>query len=799
MARHRDDRRGNLPMGRRKVGGLLGELHRPGGLLGDRREVRGLLGNGPAVTLASSDALRREQPGRGLVGMPGASPYALQGITRGLQNTMGFFPSINPTSGAERTERLMELRAALSGLMQEKGAAGSTATVGDIDRFVGRPADTKSFSLADQISALGDATDDAMVGTSGQDHHLRQQRTVRQVPDERNPIASGSGRAVRGLLGNVSPGRFAPYELPRHEQLAQGRAGLAGVSPYAMQGLMRGLEDTSGFPPSVGLTPEAEETEQLKSDNASSFQEFWLKNRGAEIKRANARVEQARVKQPKLYKGEISTGPVRSILLDGNLEGLLGGIWNAGGSVGTLPGRTPETRDHSWRGLRGALQPRGLLGPVDGVPKGELKRYDPSLRQSYKDLINDALRWFGANPHTAQHYADGIIGLAELSPVGILTAADDARRAYNRGDYVETGLAALGAIPMYGKAGKGLRKTPKDWRPTLFEEVDEIPDLPQHDLLRHDPPQGVSERVGDAISDPKVRKQVLEVFERGIEMGGHHWHKTAPARSAFVKELDKEAGNRDFRLFLDLFAASSPVSNVGRAIREASYYYYYRIKQGLGAPEVGSRNDWPYGHPLQELHQQLVHRVVGGKGWDSVHQPKSSSLAENLDGNLRPIALDMHGMRLLGILSKRPLWLIPQIREKFARGEISMNELIKQPAFWESRPRPNDYGAVERYVQDLAAEVGLEPAQAQAAGWVGGGRITGLKSDPTLPWLGFLEDRIIRTAAKRQILAKDVIPRFVTGEFPLWTVGGLVLGGAAAADALRRANRDESRRDLGRL
>jgi hypothetical protein len=86
---------------------------------------------------------------------------------------------------------------------------------------------------------------------------------------------------------------------------------------------------------------------------------------------------------------------------------------------------------------------------------------------------------------------------------------------------------------------------------------------------------------------------------------------------------------------------------------------------------------------------------------------------------------------------------------------------------------------MEQYYKGLGKELGLTPAQTQAAAWVGGGKVTGLASDSTKPFLGFVEDRVNLTAQKLGMDPKEVLRRFIKGEMPLLSGAGAVGAGAA--------------------
>jgi hypothetical protein len=321
--------------------------------------------------------------------------------------------------------------------------------------------------------------------------------------------------------------------------------------------------------------------------------------------------------------------------------------------------------------------------------------------------------------------------------------------------------------------------------PALFDysELRRVPDVPQFDIPRYDPPRGVPARVNDVISNKKTRNKMLEIISEGEKLGGANWYNAEPLRRMFVEEHGKDRGEQAFRKYMDFVAATSPRSEVGANARNASYYFT-RWMKGEAMPEVGERNPQPYGHMAQRLHQMNANRVAG-PGWDPINNPKPASFVENLSGNQMPVTVDTHAFRLPAIISKDPRFLetayesskgAPKmnIQKLVEAGEIPMRDAVSKPAFWQSLPKDNEYGAVERYFKGLGRELGLTPAQAQASAWVGGGKLTGLASDETKPFLGFLEDRVYRTAQETGRDPEDVLRQFIRGEEPLKATGGAV-------------------------
>jgi hypothetical protein len=102
----------------------------------------------------------------------------------------------------------------------------------------------------------------------------------------------------------------------------------------------------------------------------------------------------------------------------------------------------------------------------------------------------------------------------------------------------------------------------------------------------------------------------------------------------------------------------------------------------------------------------------------------------------------------------------------FTSGQLSMRDALARPAFWDDQPNKNEYLAMEQYYTDIARQKGIHPADAQAAGWIGGGPVTGLGSDPE-PFMFFVRQRAEITAQARGITPEQALKDFITGKAPL--------------------------------
>lgn len=339
------------------------------------------------------------------------------------------------------------------------------------------------------------------------------------------------------------------------------------------------------------------------------------------------------------------------------------------------------------------------------------------------------------------------------------------------------GETVLGAGPV--------RKAAQDELSGLFDysRLHEVPKVPQFELPRNIPPRGVPERVTDVAADPNLRGQMMDIIEQGQRAGGPNWYNTDPLRDKFVEQLGADAGDKAHRKYMDFVAATSPRSKVGENIRNASYYYG-REMRGEGMPEVGERNPQPFGHYAQRNHQ-INANAVAGAGWEPLKNPKVSSFVENLVGNQLPATVDTHALRLPAMLARDPRFLetayqaskdAPKlnIQKLVQSGDMSMEDALKTASYWQAYPKPNEYAALEQYYKSLAKEMGMTPAQTQASAWIGGGKLTGLASDESKPFLRFFDDRIMKTARETGMDPKDVLRDFISGKAPLYAKGGSV-------------------------
>ena len=315
----------------------------------------------------------------------------------------------------------------------------------------------------------------------------------------------------------------------------------------------------------------------------------------------------------------------------------------------------------------------------------------------------------------------------------------------------------------------------------------QTPNVPQFDLPRYDPPRGVSQRVQDLTANPDVRSQMLKGMQSGMDVG-MPWYNTQPAIQGAADALGgDDAGRAAFSRLQDFMGATSPRNPVPENMRAASYYYW-RDKNSLPPPAIGDPTPQPYGSFAQKLHQGNVQKLSeGGAGYDIKDNPKPPSFAQGLMGNYQPVAVDSHAFKAPAMMAQDPRFLagrvvdsdgnvIAQPKADYAAGNLTMEDALKNPSYWEGKPNSNEYPAMEQYYKGLSGKLGIAPAQGQASGWVGNGPLTGLKTDDTATWLQLWQNRINNTAMRMGKTPQQTEADFWQGKHPLLTGGGAPVG-----------------------
>jgi len=288
--------------------------------------------------------------------------------------------------------------------------------------------------------------------------------------------------------------------------------------------------------------------------------------------------------------------------------------------------------------------------------------------------------------------------------------------------------------------------------------LNRMPDVPQFDLPRAAPK--VTERLEGLEREGPAR------LRRYIEAGGEQnqgWYNLQQLRDDFRAMYGPTEGDERFRLWTLVNASTSMTNPIESNVRTASHYLN-RALRGEPLPQVVQVSDPrtgktvqtlagdlppPYGAKAQVQHAQRTREFLGGE-MDPVSNPKPISYQQNLLGNWRPITSDTHYIRDI----------VGMDRAKKSFGE-------------EGALLPGEYAYLEAMGQKVAKDRKMQPAQAQSAAWVGGGKDTGLKSEP-IPYLQALQKRIGITARIRGEPMDVTYNKFLRGEIDLYAEGGEV-------------------------
>jgi hypothetical protein len=360
-------------------------------------------------------------------------------------------------------------------------------------------------------------------------------------------------------------------------------------------------------------------------------------------------------------------------------------------------------------------------------------------------------------------------------------------------------VGAMAVAPAIVKGAKGseslfdLSRLGRE-QPALRKEID-----------YYTPPRGAPAHLQELAENEDAYQQVLEWTKQGLTDEGVGWYDTVGLRDKFIERYGEKEGARRMKLYMDMVASTSTGARVPANIKIASHYYQQALKgEPLSIPEKGSG----YGHLMQQSHKQGADKVVEGEGLSPSLNPKRATFSENLQGNWAESTVDKHNVRAWGYASRNPKFLKTQIgkdvnktppefwdEKKFGKWEadpkfrpqdfVAENydqvDWDKIPPGWlKEAPSKNEYRAYNEMNKRLAKDLGISPAQAQAALWLGAGERTGLGSPPKA-FMELFQERIMATADKLDISPEEALNKFMAGDERLraMLIPALVGSGAA--------------------
>lgn len=464
---------------------------------------------------------------------------------------------------------------------------------------------------------------------------------------------------------------------------------------------------------------------------------------------------------------------------------------------------------------------RDLGKRVDAAQRGYVPRTAKKVAKGLLEKaagLDEQLRSGAAPWNLDGKQSQGLLGLAADTAMG-MAGAGTGFAAARPG--VSLGTAGGRAIQPEGEA-LGMYARPPGDDPRYLGAA---PDRSDRTYLRYTPkklPERL-QRSLEALRDPAnpVRQDMLATIDRGNQLGGSDWYNTEELRDWFVKELGEDEGDREWRDFMWLMGSTSPGSNVDANLGNASAVRrrlaqdpaYRGQLEGLqdlkGGQDLAKTREKGYGHKTAGLQELNTARLVRGD-WEGkaepgtapaagnwTENPKPKGFAQSLLGNKINIAADLHFTRYMAMASRHPDWLNtsnqvgagfrdrvlsahPDAAKFFAekevngkpvilfnakkavkQGAVPIEEIADEPAVWEAMPNDAEYGAFEGFMKEVGDELGMTPAQAQAALWMGAADRTGLDPLSQGTFMELLRKRADKRAKKDGLTREEVLRRFV--------------------------------------
>ena len=274
---------------------------------------------------------------------------------------------------------------------------------------------------------------------------------------------------------------------------------------------------------------------------------------------------------------------------------------------------------------------------------------------------------------------------------------------------------------------------------------------------------------------------------------------------------------------MDLMGAGSPMSNVPSNIKSASAMRHrlatdpeyaaglMNVEKLDDARVYGSSRPAGYGHQSQGL-QELIHARQRQGAWSGAPEPgvtgAMSSMTDNpkpkgftnsLKGNMRNIAADLHFTRFMAMASNDPEFLsgqagigkaaadaitarFPKAAEYIAvkevkgkpiitfnakkaakEGAVDLNGLkeFDIPSLYADKPNDAEYAHFEDFMKEVGDELGMTPAQTQAALWMGAADRTGLDQTSRGTFMDLFRRRVGERAAETGRTFDDTLRDFI--------------------------------------
>ena len=298
----------------------------------------------------------------------------------------------------------------------------------------------------------------------------------------------------------------------------------------------------------------------------------------------------------------------------------------------------------------------------------------------------------------------------------------------------------------------------------------------------------------DAIVEV-LAKKIIPLKGKNIQ----YFYNTSPIiQKAVELGIPKETALEQFKKFATNYAVTSPRTKTDQNLRNATLIEA-KQKLNVNIDELigpGGKGVNELGYPMMinpgGIHKKLID-VSRAEGLNFDTNPKPSTFAENVTGNLEGVTVDTHAIRaVIDVMNELEPGSVPiewiggkdadmtkKYREMYKKDPKSLDvsimvaDTLKSQALNKVK-KQTEYAVFSDLYKKVAEKAGVKPAEAQSLSWFANGDRTGLESDPKTI-VELLEDRIDVTSQLTGISKEEVFKKFMQGSIPLASAGGLTL------------------------
>lgn len=297
---------------------------------------------------------------------------------------------------------------------------------------------------------------------------------------------------------------------------------------------------------------------------------------------------------------------------------------------------------------------------------------------------------------------------------------------------------------------------------------------------------------------PQIADKLAEKMRPYLNTPAQYFYNTGPIIDKAVGlGVPEDVARKQLKRFALNYAATSPRTQTEPNLRSASIVSA-KETQGINYDEIvgpGGEGINEKGYPMmiqpaspgkaEGIHRKLIEAVRAG-GIDYNTNPKPATFAENVTGNLAGVTVDTHAIRgALDAMNEVAPGSIPEgfiakeFREQYKTDPSTFNPATMVIDTLGDQKvggvkMQTEYAVFSDLYKEAAKKLNVSPAEAQALGWFGSGKRTGLASDlKTVADL--IDERVDVTAQALNRPKEEVFIDFFSGKIPLLSLGGLTL------------------------